>query len=305
MKHSNQKKGRLWFGLAALASVVVLVVLRLTAVEPRRQVVPDPMGTARTESLAVPPTGGPAPETSDTTTAVVVSPSEEEMPGESASADARSSAPKPAGERLPPMPRLDDSDDALRESLATVARDRGAGLSRLLVPSDLIRRFVVVGENVAAPRLPRRHMPVRPPAGRFRVVRRSDGRLIVDPRNAARYRPYVQALETLDPAGVAAVFRHYSPLFAEAWRALGRRRIDPERRLREAIDMLLAAPDVAGDVVVERHSVNYRFADPAIEALPESQRLLVRIGRENATRVKRWLRAVRAALIADGREGRR
>jgi len=195
----------------------------------------------------------------------------------------------------PALPPLDASDRALKRALSAVTV-RDAGLDRLLVDSDLIRRFVVMAENMRASRLPRRHLPVRPPAGRFQVARRADGALLIAPGNARRYRPYVHALEGIDPRGLVSVYRRFAPLFVEAWRALGRPRVDPDRRLLEAIDTMLAAPEPAGPIVLERFSVNYRFADPALEALPESQRLLIRIGPDNARRVKQWLRAVRSAL---------
>ncbi len=200
---------------------------------------------------------------------------------------------------LATLPAIDDSDAALRQAL--VEAQAGASVSGpgpLLVAKDLLRRFVVMAENISARRLPRRHLPVKPPGGRFKVRRRADGRLTIDPQNYRRYVVYVDAIEALDPRRLATVYRRFSPLFDQAFRDIGHRQGQPARRLLAAIDVLLATP-VVSNPELKRFSVSYRYADARLEALPESQRLLIRIGADNAARIKRWLERFRLALVKE------
>jgi hypothetical protein len=44
--------------------------------------------------------------------------------------------------------------------------------------------------------------------------------------------------------------------------------------------------------------VLYEFADPVLEASSAGQKILIRMGRENAVQVKAKLREIRGALVA-------
>ncbi|MEJ2700374.1 MAG: DUF3014 domain-containing protein, partial [Desulfuromonadales bacterium] len=64
------------------------------------------------------------------------------------------------------------------------------------------------------------------------------------------------------------------------------------------IDHLLAAPEVQGPIRVVRPSVRYKFADPDLEALSAGQKILIRMGPDNAAKVKAKLREIRQELTA-------
>jgi hypothetical protein len=63
-----------------------------------------------------------------------------------------------------------------------------------------------------------------------------------------------------------------------------------------AIDDLLAAPEVHDPVRLVQPSVFYKYADARLENLSAGQRLMIRIGSENAARIKAKLRGLRDAL---------
>jgi hypothetical protein len=75
-----------------------------------------------------------------------------------------------------------------------------------------------------------------------------------------------------------------------AWRAI--------HRLVQVIDVLLATPQPQGTIDLVRPNVLYTFADPALEARPAGQKLLIRMGPENAAKIKAKLMQLRAALTA-------
>jgi len=77
--------------------------------------------------------------------------------------------------------------------------------------------------------------------------------------------------------------------------------------LLEVIDDLLATPEPLGaielvlppqdpSVEIARPWVLYQFSDPALQALPAGQKILVRMGNDNARRVKAMLRELRQQL---------
>jgi hypothetical protein len=67
-------------------------------------------------------------------------------------------------------------------------------------------------------------------------------------------------------------------------------------RLIEVIDHLLATEDPPQEIRLVQPSVHYRYADERLEKLSAGQKLLLRMGPENAARIKAKLREIRAAL---------
>jgi len=67
--------------------------------------------------------------------------------------------------------------------------------------------------------------------------------------------------------------------------------------LIRAIDKVLAAPDASGDLILIRPKVYFQFADPALEKLPDSHKLLLRMGPDNAAKIKASLKNARVKLL--------
>jgi len=61
---------------------------------------------------------------------------------------------------------------------------------------------------------------------------------------------------------------------------------------------MLAAPEPAEPVRLIKPEAYFLFADPELEALPAGQKLMIRMGNDNAQRVKAKLREVRAAIAS-------
>jgi hypothetical protein len=64
------------------------------------------------------------------------------------------------------------------------------------------------------------------------------------------------------------------------------------------IDSLLATPQPAGPIELVRPNVMYLYADPALESRTAGQKLLIRMGPENAAAIKVKLTQLRAAITA-------
>ena len=65
----------------------------------------------------------------------------------------------------------------------------------------------------------------------------------------------------------------------------------------QAIDVILAAPIIVEPIKLTRESVVYKFADPALEALPPLQKQLLRTGPENTKHIQQQAMALRNALL--------
>lgn len=118
----------------------------------------------------------------------------------------------------------------------------------------------------------------------------------VGAENSARYLPYVVAQEKVDLKALVGVYRAYYPLFQKAYRELGYPDGYFNDRLVVVIDHLLATPQVQEPIRVVQPKVLYEFADPGLESLSAGQKIMLRMGADNAARVKQRLQVLRGLL---------
>jgi hypothetical protein len=100
---------------------------------------------------------------------------------------------------------------------------------------------------------------------------------------------------------LVGIYRHYYPLFQQAYTDLGYPDGYFNNRLVEVIDHLLATPDVTGPIRLSQPGVLYEFADPSLEQLSAGQKLFLRMGSENAAALKLKLRELRREVAKQNR----
>jgi len=88
------------------------------------------------------------------------------------------------------------------------------------------------------------------------------------------------------------------PLFQQAYAELGFPNRNFNDRLVEAIDNLLAAPELAAPPELVQPTVLYEFADEDLQKRSAGQKVMMRMGADNARRVKAKLREIRRELVA-------
>ena len=181
------------------------------------------------------------------------------------------------------------------------------GRTALVVTDDFPRRFVATVDNLGRVHAPPIMWPVTPTAGRF-MVQEADGSTFIAADNSVRYTPFVLLAEGVDAAAAVKLYARMHPLLQAAYRELGFPGESFHRRMVEVIDLLLATPQpprplqvqlvqVKGTVPSQRPWVRYEYADPALEALPAGQKILLRVGAENQKRLKAKLAELRAELL--------
>ncbi|MBT2117969.1 DUF3014 domain-containing protein [Dyella sp. LX-66] len=198
----------------------------------------------------------------------------------------------PASASTAPLPALDGSDGTVADELAQLGGD---GLTGLLLREQIIPRIVATVDALPRQGVATRILPLRTPRGAF-AVDEQEGSIELSPRNAERYAPYVRVAEVVDAHKAVAWYVRYYPLFQQAYRELGYPRGYFNDRLVAAIDDMLAAPGSTAPIALVRGDTYYRFADPSLQGLSAGQKLLLRMGPENAAKVKAKLREIRAAL---------
>ncbi len=194
-----------------------------------------------------------------------------------------------------PLPSLADSDKVVTDALGTAAA--GSGLLQYVVPDDFVRHVVVTVDNLARQKAAVDKRPTVPVAGAF-VAEGDELHATLDARNFQRYDPLAGALRDTDVRKLAAVYLHFYPLFQKAYQDLGYPTGYFNDRVVQVIDVLLATPQVAPPIDLVRPNVLYVFADPALEARPAGQKILIRMGPEHAATVKAKLMELRAIITA-------
>ena len=202
-----------------------------------------------------------------------------------------------AGDATPaePVPSLADSDSAFRDALTQLAGADTVGT--YLRPDAIIRNLVVTIDNLPRQKLALEKRPINPTAGSF-LANGDELHATLDARNYARYKPLVAVIGNLDMVKVVAVYTHFYPLFQEAYQNLGYPNGYFNDRLVQVIDMLLATPQPSGPIELVQPNVMYTFADPALESRPAGQKLLIRMGPDNAKAIKAKLMELRALVTA-------
>jgi hypothetical protein len=220
----------------------------------------------------------------------------------SAPATAPATAPAPAasdigklGADVAPidLPPLGESDDVVRGLVKELSSN--PSVAAWLTTNNLIRNFTVVVSNIAAGEPAAGRVPVLRPKGSFQVEERGED-LFIDSRGYARYLPLATAATSINPDGAARLYSTLKPRIDEAYAELGQTGTFDET-LERAIVLLLQTPLREGRVPIEPSgAVTYRFADPALEKLTPTQKLLIRFGPENQRAVQTALRNIALAL---------
>ncbi len=201
--------------------------------------------------------------------------------------------PLPSPPKSAPLPSLAESDQPVQKAFADLLGNES--VQRFIRPENLVRHIVVTVDNLPEQKVAQRLRPVLPVTGMFGVGG-SEDEPVLDSSNYARYEPMLTLLRNTDTQALIAAYTRYYPLFQEAYESLGHPPEYFNDRLVEVIDHLLETPEVTGPIRLVQPSVYYRYADPKLEELSSGQKLLLRMGPDNARAIKTKLREIQAAL---------
>lgn len=192
-----------------------------------------------------------------------------------------------------PLPALAESDKFVHDKV--VKMSDGMDINPLLNENDMVRQFVVFVDNLAQGELARKTSPMKAPTQKFTV---SDitNKTYLDPDSYHRYDVYADFISGLNDEQLLATYKQMLPLLDKAFTELGYPNITFNQRLQQAIKVLLATPIIEEPIELYSISVNYKFVDPKLEALPDAQKLLIRMGPDNTRKLKKVLRRLQPLL---------
>ncbi len=254
-----------------------------------------------------------APVAAPTATAPAPEPAAPASEPASAPAQAASAPQNPVdglAAAAPSLPALADSDAYVAKSLNELLGPQK--VASFLQLDGFVRRAVATVDNLGRHTAASRLWPVQPTPGRFQVEGPEEAATqTIAPANAARYGAFVAFAEALPREGVVKLYAQLYPLFQTAYEELGYPGKYFNDRLVAVLDQLIATPEpqgplqvklthVQGEVPSTRPWVRYEFADPQLQALSSGQKALLRMGPDNARRLKAVLRDLRQRVATGG-----
>lgn len=276
----DENRTSIWFWLLPIVTVGLAYGLYYLYSQRERvkgvEDVPAPAPPALTH-----PGQGPAPSEPLPPDPQAMSPTEDPLP-----------APKQA---LEPLDARDvkGAETLAREVLKTLAASDN--LANWLAGDELVQRLVIAIDNVAAGRSPRLQATNVALAGSFRVVP-SGAVLSIAPESFRRYDAIASLFCSFPTDPTVSLYRRLKPVLQRAFEHIGHPNESFEDALIQAGMVLLATPVPREPIRVVKRGYNYVYADPALEALNEAQKHLLRMGPDNVRRVQGKVREVLLAL---------
>lgn len=182
-----------------------------------------------------------------------------------------------------PLPELNQSDSWVQEKLSELTWRKE--LLRLMINEDMIRRFVVFTDNFSQGVLAYEHSPFINPKMPFTVVNgktdKGENALIWDENTYKRFSVYIELIRSFDSETIVQWYISLKPLIDEAYEELGYPDEDFTDVLRDAIVKVLDMELPQGVIELDRPSVMYRYKSEELESLDDSEKLLLRIGKQN------------------------
>jgi hypothetical protein len=197
--------------------------------------------------------------------------------------------------------KADDIPGALAQLLGREA------VLKFLATTDFPRKAVATLDNLGRDHAPASAWPVVPAPGRFTAAG-NGASLDIASDNAARYRPFVALVQSIDAAQAVDLYRRMYPVLQQAYRDLGFTKRPLHARMFEVIDLLLATPEpsqppkvtlteVKGTVPSTQPWTRYEYEDPALQRLTAGQKMLLRVGPDNRKVLKAKLEQLRQQLL--------
>lgn len=194
----------------------------------------------------------------------------------------------------PPLPKLDNSDDFIRERLLLI--NNKPEFAKWVKADDLLRRTASYVDGLSNGVVLSKIFPLTAPEGLF-ATHSSDGTVWLNAGNYERYGRTINTITNLPMDSMGKLFHFIRPLLENAFSEMGYNPRQMDGIILHAIDVILATPIVVEPIKLTRDSVVYKFADPALESLLPLQKQLLRTGPENTKRIQQQATALREALL--------
>jgi hypothetical protein len=202
-----------------------------------------------------------------------------------------------------PLPPLDNSDSNIQAKLEMLLADEVfREKSSLMFNNELMRKMVLGIDNLGRGEISHKYPPATINIESFeRFVtaappQQDAPRYLMGEATFSRYNQAIAVFSAIDKAALAKFYRWSQPLWQQAYNELGNAEVAFNKVTITALDRLLSAPDIEGDIVLTRPSVMFKYADPNLEKLSDSDKLMLRLGPDNRRILKAALRDFKKEL---------
>lgn len=185
---------------------------------------------------------------------------------------------------------LENSDPQVLLAIA----DLSPSLTQWLIPEEQLRKWVLAVDLAADGKLPKRYRPIDYPMAKFVAKTLTDDAILSD-KNYPRMNDLLTAIIAVDPGLLARYYQNWLPILEQAYGEQGRSD-SFDQRFQQAISQVLAANSLTEEPVLVRPSVLYRYANPEYENASDVDKLLWRMGPDNAEKLQGFLRELRSQL---------
>lgn len=195
-----------------------------------------------------------------------------------------------------PLPKLDESDNAVRDAVADIPL--GTAGQQYLLPGNIIERSTSVVYLMAEGEVPYKLLPIARPKAAFPIA--DDGlRVTADPVGYARYDALAKWVESLDIEALLSALDWLLPLFRESWSFYGADESSFDQAVLNTLDLIIYTPQVdASEARLVLKEALWLYEDPAIESLAPIQKQVLRMGPANGTAIKDKAGEARSLWVA-------
>ncbi|MCR6652901.1 MAG: DUF3014 domain-containing protein [Cellvibrionaceae bacterium] len=188
-------------------------------------------------------------------------------------------------DQLKPPPKLPPLDRSDADVIGFLLEASEGSFQSWLIQEHLIRKFVRAMNALEEGKLVSQYRPFNDPEVPFKASN-SGETWRIDANNFERYTPYLASLEQVGPERLGKIYEHYYPLLQQAYEELGVKKGDFRQVTVRALTRITKAPMPPQDASLSRPSVTYRFSAADLEQRSPVEKLLFRMGPENAQRLK-------------------
>lgn len=192
------------------------------------------------------------------------------------------------------LPALDESDTEAKKQLNSLSTN--GDLSNWFHSEHLVRRGVTFIDGLSRGLQLNKMHKAPSPKGKFLAVKEGD-KLWINRENYQRYGYLVNVIQAIDSDKLVKIFHQFRPLLEEAYDELGHAPKKFDNAVVAALDQIISAPINHGPIELTQESVQYKYANPTLEALPPIQKQLLRMGPENTQIIQNKARLLREKLL--------
>ncbi|ARN72761.1 DUF3014 domain-containing protein [Oceanicoccus sagamiensis] len=223
-----------------------------------------------------------------------VKPTPQPLPDPSPVAPPEVLTPTEAAPELPAIVNAPITLDNSDASVLMAARDLTPTLTKWLLPKEQIRKWVLAVDLMADGKLPKRYRPVDYPMAKFKTQASGLDEVTSD-ENYQRMNAMIETVTSIDQATLVRYYQEWLPLLEKAYREQGKPDTFNQRFL-QTISQVLAVSPLEQQPALTRPSVLYQFESQEYESATDVEKLLWRMGPDNAEALQAFLRELRYQL---------